>query len=79
MANQLLIEPKTIYDEGAISLALDIPLDTLNKARRDGSLRYTRKGRRVFFLGQWLLDWFTDQDPKQAARVAQGKEACHAG
>jgi hypothetical protein len=58
MANSFLIDRDTICDEGAISLAPDIPLNTLDRARPEGRLRFTRKGRRVFFRGQWLLDWF---------------------
>jgi hypothetical protein len=64
MANTLPIDPNTIYDEGAISLALDIPLSTLGRARREGRLRFARKGRRIFFRGQWLLDWF-DTNPSE--------------
>jgi hypothetical protein len=58
MANTLLLNPNAIYDEGAVSLALDIPTSTLDRARREGLLRFARKGRRIFFRGQWLLDWF---------------------
>lgn len=71
MACTLAIDPDTIYDEGAISLALDIPTSALDRARRTGKLRFARKGRRTFFRGQWLLDWF-EQD--QAAT-----EVVHAG
>ena len=58
MANTLPIDPDTIYDDGAVSLALDLPLSTLDRARREGRLRYARRGRRIFIRGQWLLDWF---------------------
>jgi len=61
MANSLQIDPGSIYDEGAVSLALDIPLSTLERARREGRLRFTRKGRRVFFVGRWLLEWFASE------------------
>lgn len=66
MANTLPLDPNTIYDEGAVSLALDIPLSTLDRARREGRLRFTRKGRRIFFRGQWLIDWFeADRDHRE--------------
>jgi hypothetical protein len=51
------IDPHGVYDDGALLLALDIPTATLARAHRDGRLRYTRQGRRVLYLGQWLLDW----------------------
>ena len=57
MANSLLLEPNRIYDVGAIVLALDVPSSSIDRARRAGSLRSARVGRRVLFRGQWLLDW----------------------
>lgn len=60
MANTLQVHPDCVYDEGAVSLALDLPLATLERARREGRLQFTRKDRRIFFLGRWLLDWFAD-------------------
>jgi hypothetical protein len=65
MANTLSIDPTTVYDEGAVSLALDIPLSTIDRARRSGRLRFARTGRRVFILGKWLIQWFeTEQGGK---------------
>jgi hypothetical protein len=61
------IDPEHIYDDGAVVLALDIPSSTLMKARREGSLRYTRKGRRVLYLGQWLLDWLSSDAKRKGA------------
>jgi hypothetical protein len=59
MLRPVPIDPGAVYDDGAVSLALDIPAATLARARREGRLRFTRQGRRVFYLGQWLLDWLT--------------------
>jgi hypothetical protein len=53
------IDPDAVYDEGAIILAMDLSSATLARARRTGALRYVRKGHRVYYLGQWLLDWLT--------------------
>jgi hypothetical protein len=44
------IDPEQWYDTGAVVLALDMPSATLARARREGQLRYTRKGRRVLYL-----------------------------
>jgi hypothetical protein len=57
MTSTLPIHPDTIYTEGSVATALDIPLATLARARRSGRLRHTRQGRRVLLLGRWLLDW----------------------
>jgi len=70
MPGTLALDPNTIYEEGAVALALDIPLATLLRARRERRLRFVRKGRRVFFRGQWLLDWFEgDEGEKEAAHA----------
>jgi hypothetical protein len=72
VASTLSIDPNTIYDEGAVCLALDLPLSALDRARREGCLRFARKGRRVFILGQWLLDWF------EAGTDDRGAKSCRA-
>lgn len=58
----LQIDPNGVYEEGAVSLALDIPLASLSKARREGELRFVRRGRRVFITGRNLLAWL---DPSE--------------
>jgi hypothetical protein len=68
MSHQISIDPHAIYSDGAVSLALGIPLATLVRARREGQLRYTRKGRRVLYLGRWLLDWM--ESGRQPAEVS---------
>jgi len=32
---------------------------TLSRARRDGELRFTRKGKRILYMGEWILDWLS--------------------
>ncbi len=59
MVSPFPIDPGAVYDDGVIVLTLDIPSATLVRARRNGQLRYTRQGRRILYLGQWLLDWLT--------------------
>jgi hypothetical protein len=74
MLDTLPIHPDTVYTEGAVALALDLPTATLRRARREGRLRYTRQGQRVLILGRWLLDWL-DSD---AARQRTGGGPTHA-
>jgi len=62
MTRSSQIDPQAVFDDGAIHLALDIPTATLARARRAGRLRFTRKGRRVLYLGQWILDWLATDD-----------------
>lgn len=64
MDGPLLIEPTAIYDDGALRLALGITSSTLTTARSSGALRFTRKGKRVFYLGEWILAWLRDSEVK---------------
>jgi hypothetical protein len=57
MIAPMQIDPQAVYDDGAIVLALDVSSTTLAKARREGRLKFTRQGRRVLYMGQWILDW----------------------
>jgi hypothetical protein len=56
------IERDRIYDEGAVVLSLDLPSSTLAKARRAGDLRFAKKGRRILYLGRWVLEWLTGDE-----------------
>jgi hypothetical protein len=51
-----IIDPVGIYDDSVFD-RLDIPSQTLSRARRNGELRYTRKGNRTLYLGAWVLTW----------------------
>jgi hypothetical protein len=74
MLTPVPIDPAAVYDDGAVLLALGLSSATLARARREGRLRHSRKGKRTFYLGQWLIDWLAaDSDP------ARGKEASNVG
>ena len=62
MAKTFSIDPQAIYDDGALVLALGVSHATLARARRFRHLRYTRKGKRVLYRGQWIIDWL-EHDP----------------
>lgn len=51
------IDPDGIYDDGVLVLILGLTHAALQKARRDGQLRHTRRGRRILYRGQWVIDW----------------------
>jgi hypothetical protein len=57
MVSSVQIDPGSVFDDGAIYVALGITEATLARARRTGALRFTRKGRRTLYMGQWILDW----------------------
>jgi hypothetical protein len=60
MSEPITIEPATVYDDSALRLALGITSATLSNARRNGCLRFTRKGKRTLYLGEWVLAWLRD-------------------
>ncbi len=60
MTETLKIDPDALYDDGTLVLALGLTFKVLAAARRAGRLRYTRQGRRVLYLGSWLLAWLED-------------------
>jgi hypothetical protein len=64
MQQQVSIAPDGVYDDGALYMALGLPPATLAQARRSGSLRFSRKGKRIFYLGEWVLDWIRDESSK---------------
>jgi helix-turn-helix protein len=64
------INPQSLYTSWQLSAMLDVGEATLAKARRAGELRSVRKGRRVLFLGEWVLDWLQ----KEPAEGASGRK-----
>lgn len=70
MQQQVSIAPDAIYDDGALYLALGLTPATLAQARRSGGLRFTRKGNRTLYLGQWVLDWIKADSRPEAAHVS---------
>jgi hypothetical protein len=62
----LPIDAQAIYDEAAVVLSFGIASSTLARARRRGELRASRRGRRTYYLGQWLIDWLIGESGKKA-------------
>jgi hypothetical protein len=71
----VLIDPHAIYDDASLYETLDVGAATLSKARASGQLRFTRKGQRTFYLGQWVLDWLTADHKRTGPAPRQGEEA----
>lgn len=55
--NPISLDPSTFYDEVSASRALRVPASTLAKARKDRAIRYSRRGQRVLYRGDWLAEW----------------------
>ncbi len=57
MIEPIVIEPEALYDDGALRQALGLSPASLAAARRAGTLRYSRQGKRTLYKGAWILDW----------------------
>ena len=57
------MEKDFILTSAEFSKLVGISAESLARARQVGELRHTRKGRRILYLGQWILDWL-EQDAK---------------
>jgi hypothetical protein len=60
------IEPEAIFDDTALTLTFGVTPTAIAKARRNGTLRYTRKGRRVLYFGRWVIEWLGKAEEEQA-------------
>ncbi len=72
MIEPVLIEPEALYDDGALCQSIGLTPAALAAGRRSGSLRHTRKGRRTFYKGQWILDWLESEAAPIVARRPEG-------
>jgi hypothetical protein len=70
------IHPTGIYATDDLCAMLDVSPATLSEARRSGALRSTRKGRRIIYLGEWVLAWLAadaDAERKQHVNKSEGR------
>ena len=58
------IDPAGFYRDGDVRLMFELTDAALSKARRRGDLRFTRRGRQIFYRGQWLIDWLDSYAPR---------------
>jgi hypothetical protein len=68
--NAVTIQPLAVYSSEHLATLLDVSEATLAEARRSGALRATRKGRRVLYLGEWVIDWLRQaEEPREVANA----------
>lgn len=53
----ITIDPKAWYAGGDTRLLLDMTESAMARARRSGELRFARRGQRVWYRGQWIIEW----------------------
>jgi len=64
MTEAFRVLPDAIYTTGDLQIGLDLPQATIDRARREGRLRYTRQGHRVLYRGQWVIEWLESDAAK---------------
>lgn len=64
------IDPDGVYFDGDVRLLLGLTPATLARARRDGTLRYSRQGHSILYRGSWLLAWLECDADRRAERQA---------
>ena len=64
------IEPNAVYSDGMLVLSLGLTHAVLARERREGRLRFTRRGRRILYLGNWILEWLEGDASTREAEVA---------
>jgi hypothetical protein len=64
------IDPEGIYDGDSLYAELGVSAQALSRSRRDGSLKFARKGSRILYLGRWVLNWIAADAEGSAAEVA---------
>ena len=79
MTEPVRLDPEAIFDDGALRRMLHLPQSAVDRARKSGELRSTRKGGRVLYLGRWVLDWLTGEEdcPRKRERPGRQAEASH--
>lgn len=65
MIEPILIEPDALYDDGALRQALGLTPTALAGARRRGTLRHSRQGKRTLYKGAWVLAWLESESALQ--------------
>jgi hypothetical protein len=72
MIEPVRIEPEALYDDGALHVVLGLTDTTLANARRAGTLRFTRRGRRTLYFGRWFVAWLESQAAAQTEAARPG-------
>ena len=70
MIEPVKIDPDALYDDGSIRLSLGLSTSAVERARKRGELRSTRRGGRPLYLGRWIQEWLTRDEQPASAEMA---------
>jgi predicted DNA-binding transcriptional regulator AlpA len=60
-----VIEPNAVLTEEALREVFGVTAEMLAKETRAGRLRVSRRGGRLYILGEWFLDWIRAGEVKE--------------
>jgi len=61
------IKPQALYDGAALQADIGLPAAAVRRARKSGKLRYTRQGKKLLYLGQWVLDFLAAESKTEVS------------
>jgi hypothetical protein len=64
-----VIPDDSLFDDEGLTKTLGIRFGSIEKARRSGELKYTRRGGRYLYTGKWVKDWLTHEEQPQPVGV----------
>lgn len=59
MSGPYTIASEAWYDDRALCHSLGLKAGAIERARRGGELKSTRRGGKVLYLGAWVMAWLT--------------------
>ena len=61
MTTPVRIDPMAFYSDASLRLELGIRATALERGRRSGELRYTQRGGRILYRGEWIDRWLANE------------------
>lgn len=69
MTQPIKLDAEAFYDDGALTLSLQLRRTAIAKARKTGELKSTHRGGRPLYLGRWVFEWLTGESRPAAVEA----------
>jgi hypothetical protein len=69
MTEPIRLDPTALYDDRMLR-TYGLRPTALERARKSGELRHTRRGGRVMYAGSWVQEWLTRDEQPASAEMA---------
>jgi hypothetical protein len=70
MGEPILIPSEAFYDDKALVESLGLRYGSIERARKAGELRFTKRGGRILYLGRWVQEWLAHDEARTEAQCA---------